>query len=119
MKMAGLKGLTVRATIVAGIENDIVPNPRTNPSEERRLLYVAMTRSTEFLFLTWANRRKGHGARSGTANVWGIRQHCGFLDHGLVESEKGEQFLSLQLRFSAQHGAAMPRTYTDISSALF
>ncbi len=94
MKMAGSKGLTVRATIVAGIENDVIPNPRAGIDEERRLLYVAMTRSTEFLFVTWANMRTGYGARSGNANVQGRRQHCSFLDHGPVESEDGEQYLT-------------------------
>jgi superfamily I DNA/RNA helicase len=47
MTMTGSKGLTVRATIVVGVDNDLIPRPDVDPAEERRLLYVAMTRSRE------------------------------------------------------------------------
>jgi DNA helicase-2/ATP-dependent DNA helicase PcrA len=59
MSMASSKGLTVRATIVAAVENDIIPRPEAPMDEERRLLYVAMTRATEHLFLTWARTSPG------------------------------------------------------------
>ena len=59
MTMGGSKGLTVRATIVAGLEQGIVPRPDCDLQEERRLLYVAMTRAKEYLFCTWARRRRG------------------------------------------------------------
>ena len=66
MSMASSKGLTVRgATIVAAVEYDIIPRPEAPMDEERRLLYVAMTRATEHLFLTWARTRRGPTARSG------------------------------------------------------
>lgn len=58
MTMGGSKGLTVRATIVVGVEEGIVPRPDGDLQEERRLLYVAMTRAREYLFCTWARRRR-------------------------------------------------------------
>jgi DNA helicase II / ATP-dependent DNA helicase PcrA len=92
MTMVGSKGLTVRATIVVGVDNDLVPRPDQDLSEERRLLYVAMTRSTDALFLTWANRRRGPGARAGNPNP-GRRTYSEFLRSGPVESEDGVAFI--------------------------
>ena len=92
MTMTGSKGLTVRATIVVGVENDLIPRPDQDVAEERRLLYVAMTRSREYLFLTWANRRRGPAARSGRTNV-GRRHPSDFFRGGPVESENGLSFI--------------------------
>lgn len=88
MTMMGSKGLTVRATIVIGVDQDLIPRARGLPDEERRLLYVAMTRSTEYLFLTWASSRRGPAARAGKGNL-GRRSYCEFLKAGPVESENG------------------------------
>ncbi len=52
MTMNDAKGLTVRATIMAGLEEGIIPRPDGDLQEERRLLYVAMTRAKEYLFGT-------------------------------------------------------------------
>jgi DNA helicase-2/ATP-dependent DNA helicase PcrA len=59
MTLAGSKGLTVKATIIAGLETGFIPKDGCDPAEERRLLYVGMTRAEEFLFGTWARRRRG------------------------------------------------------------
>lgn len=69
MTMVGSKGLTVRATIIAGLDDGIVPRLDADLGEERRLLYVAMTRPKEFLFCTWAGQRRGPTARAGPARV--------------------------------------------------
>ena len=92
MTMVSSKGLTVRATILLGVDNDLIPRPEQDLEEERRLLYVAMTRSTDSLFLTWVNRRRGPGARAGNPNV-GRRTYCEFLRGGPVESENGDIFI--------------------------
>lgn len=94
MSMASSKGLTVRATIIAGCEDGIVPHPQRDRSEEARLLYVAMTRSKEFLYCTWAQRRKGPTARAGRGVVRDARRHSGFFDAGPIRSESGESFLA-------------------------
>ena len=66
MTMGRSKGLTFRATIVMGVEEGVVPFARArDQDEERRLLYVAMTRAREFLFLTMAQYRTDATARSG------------------------------------------------------
>jgi superfamily I DNA/RNA helicase len=93
MSMQGSKGLTARATIVVGVDNDLIPSPRNrDQNEERRLLYVAMTRSQEFLAMTWANRRRGPQARSGNQNTR-RRNHTAFLESGPVNSEDGNAYI--------------------------
>lgn len=94
MTMASSKGLTVRATIVAAVENDIIPRPEAPIDEERRLLYVAMTRATEYLFLTWARSRRGPTARSGRGSAHSKRHHSRFLDEGPVRSQDGNGYLA-------------------------
>ncbi len=58
------KGLEYRAVFVVACEEQLFPHWRSMDSEiglheERRLMYVAMTRSEHYLFLTCANYRKG------------------------------------------------------------
>lgn len=92
MTMVGSKGLTVRATIVAGVEDNLIPRPEGELSEERRILYVAMTRSREYLYCTWAKRRSGPTARAGKATL-ALRHPSHFLEGGPIESESGTSFL--------------------------
>ncbi len=94
MTMGGAKGLTVRATIIAGLEEGIVPRPDSDLGEERRLLYVGMTRAKEFLYCTWARRRIGPTARMGSPRVQMRRRHCTFLDGGPVGSVDGANFIT-------------------------
>jgi len=92
MSMRGSKGLTVKTTIVVGVDNDIIPLPRGDQNEERRLLYVAMTRSTEYLFMTWAARRAGPSSYAGREN-FGRRQPSEFLRGGPVISQDGTRYV--------------------------
>ena len=69
-----------------------MPRKDSDLNEERRILYVAMTRAKRFLFGTWAQRRKGPtrhaGAGSNTA-----RSHSTFLTGGPVASQDGDSYL--------------------------
>jgi superfamily I DNA/RNA helicase len=91
--MAKAKGLTVRATIIAALEQGIIPRPEASLGEERRLLYVAMTRSKEFLYGTWARRRRGFTARTGEVAVGEMRRYSSFLQGGPVESRDGAGYM--------------------------
>lgn len=93
MSMASAKGLTARATIVAALEEGVVPRPNADLAEERRLLYVAMTRPKEFLYGTWARRRTGPTARAGAPLVSERRNPSSLLAGGPVESEDGDEYL--------------------------
>lgn len=65
MTLHSAKGLEFKCVFIVGLENDILPLYRAKEpdevEEERRLLYVGMTRAKERLFLTHANRRKWLG----------------------------------------------------------
>src|SRR5262249_25788289 len=94
MTLAGSKGLTVKATIIAGLETGFIPMDDCDPAEERRLLYVGMTRAEELLFGTWARRRRGPTARMGRAQVHDRRQVSTLVDGGPVESQDGNDYLN-------------------------
>jgi ATP-dependent DNA helicase UvrD/PcrA len=62
------KGLEYDSVFIVGCEENLFPHWRSLASgkeelhEERRLMYVAMTRAERFLYLTHANYRKGNFA---------------------------------------------------------
>lgn len=93
MTIASSKGLTARACIMAGCEDNIMPHPKGDRDEERRLLYVGMTRAQEFLFLTRARRRRGITARVGRSAVQQRRPSCPFLEGGPIEPTDGLGYL--------------------------
>jgi DNA helicase-2/ATP-dependent DNA helicase PcrA len=93
MTLAGSKGLTVKATIIAGLETGFIPMDDCDPAEERRLLFVGMTRAEEFLYGTWARRRRGPTARMGRAQVQDRRRLSVLVSGGPVESQDGKLYL--------------------------
>ena len=63
MTLHSAKGLEFRAVIVAGLEDGLLPHfnsqgAREDVEEERRLLYVGMTRAREKLYLSCCRRRR-------------------------------------------------------------
>ncbi len=94
MTMASSKGLTVRATIIAALEEGVIPRPGYDMQEERRFLYVAMSRSKEYLYGTWARRRTGPTARVGGGQTQQLRSHSNFLDGGPISSQDGGEYLA-------------------------
>lgn len=65
------KGLEFDSVYVAGMEEGILPNSRvlteeSSVDEERRLLYVAMTRAKKHLCLTGAANRRKFGEQMAT-----------------------------------------------------
>jgi len=92
MTMAGSKGLTVEATVVLGLENGVAPRADANMSEERRLLYVAMTRSKRFLYCARARRRTGPTAQAAGVGT-GLRSHTSFRNGGPVASQNGPAYI--------------------------
>jgi len=68
MTMHAAKGLEFSVVFIVGMEDGLVPliwgaaDLPDDLDEERRLLYVAMTRAKDRLFLTRAAKRRWHGA---------------------------------------------------------
>ncbi len=93
MSMVSSKGLTVEAAILIGGEEGLIPHPQGNVEEERRLLYVAMTRARRFQYITWAARRTGPTARAGAPRVMGRRTESRFLRNGPVPSQNGDRYI--------------------------
>lgn len=94
MTLAGSKGLTVEAAILCGLESGLVPKDGEDLAEERRLLYVGMTRAKRVLFGTWARQRRGPTARAGRGHSNERRRSSIFLDNGPVQSQDGNQYLA-------------------------
>ena len=65
MTLHSSKGLEFKCVFITGLEDGILPLYRAKEQneieEERRLLYVGMTRAEERLFLTRAQKRKWQG----------------------------------------------------------
>ena len=92
MTMGGSKGLTARVAVIAGVGEELLSRPGGNLSEERRILYVAMTRAKSHVFCTWARRRRGPTAWAGVSST-GWRRLGHFLEGGPVDSVDGPSFV--------------------------
>lgn len=57
MTMRKAKGLEADVVIIVGLEDDLMPNPKSDIAEEARLFYVSMTRAKEKLYLLHAFKR--------------------------------------------------------------
>jgi DNA helicase-2/ATP-dependent DNA helicase PcrA len=93
LTMGMSKGLTVEASIIIGAEEGIIPDPRGNEDEERRLLYVGLTRAKRFSYVTWATRRTGPTARAGSPRVQARRLVSRLLRGGPVETQNGQTYI--------------------------
>ncbi|MBF0261301.1 MAG: UvrD-helicase domain-containing protein [Magnetococcales bacterium] len=93
LTMHGSKGLEYRVVFVIGCEDGMVPwrctdgeeSDGESVEEERRLLFVAMTRAQETLFLSWSRKRFWRG----TVQNRTISPFIEALDEGLIERRKG------------------------------
>ena len=67
MTLHGSKGLEFPHVFMAGVEDDLLPHRNSleenGEQEERRLMYVGLTRARESLTLSFARRRKRYGEK--------------------------------------------------------
>lgn len=112
MTLHAAKGLEFAAVGVVGVQEGLIPHSRSRDEpaamdEERRLLYVGVTRAKEFLSLSWAKERRPDGAKES----WSSRPSR-FME-GL-----GSEFIKrvgdhAQTRRRAPRGFKAPRDSTD------
>lgn len=96
MTMHQAKGLTATAVIVAAAEDEYIPGRAAGRSidDERRLLYVSLTRARHFLFVTYATRRTGQQKYTGKSSGDTSRHLTQFLSGGPIPPIAGESFAS-------------------------
>ncbi|KFZ27689.1 MAG: ATP-dependent DNA helicase PcrA [Candidatus Izimaplasma bacterium HR2] len=94
MTVHSAKGLEFRVVFVIGLENGIFPMIRASEAdqleEERRLMYVAVTRAKELLFLTNANVRNLYGESRHTVESLFVKE----IDEDLLSIEGYDSYTS-------------------------
>jgi DNA helicase-2/ATP-dependent DNA helicase PcrA len=96
LTMHKAKGLTAKAVIVVAAEDQLVPGRADTADElgeERRLLYVSLTRAEHFLFITHCERRTGQQSFTGRDSGNEQRHLTQFLRDGPIPSESGTHFV--------------------------
>jgi superfamily I DNA/RNA helicase len=94
LSMHRAKGLSSPAVIVVGAEQELVPGNAADEAfhDERRLLYVSLTRARHFLVATYCNRRTGWQMHSGS-NPGNPARHLTPFLRGALPVESGEAFV--------------------------
>jgi DNA helicase-2/ATP-dependent DNA helicase PcrA len=92
MSMHKAKGLDACVVIIAAAEEELLPGPN-NRGEERRLLYVSLTRARHALFVFHAKRRYGQQARSGIGDP-GNHQRTLYLNTAGLPARRGSAFIT-------------------------
>ncbi len=89
------KGLEFPVVFITGMDDGVLPHSRSlddpeEMAEERRLLYVGITRAKDRLYLTRADRRSGYGGYDNTVPSRFIKDIPGglMLQQGLVASTR-------------------------------
>jgi DNA helicase-2/ATP-dependent DNA helicase PcrA len=95
MSMHQAKGLTADATFVIAAEEEYLPGRATGLAvdDERRLLYVSLTRARHFLFITHCQRRTGAQRHSGSRSGQAQRNLTPFLRGGPLDSRPGVDYV--------------------------
>ncbi|MFH0794085.1 MAG: 3'-5' exonuclease, partial [bacterium] len=67
LTMHQAKGLTAKAVVVLAVEDEYLPGRAQGDQlgDERRLLYVSLTRAKHRLFMTYCQKRTGNQKRTG------------------------------------------------------
>ncbi|MYF39889.1 MAG: ATP-dependent helicase [Rhodothermaceae bacterium] len=96
LTMHQAKGLTAKAVIVAAAEDQLIPggNQGSSLDDERRLLYVSLTRAKHNLFVTYCVRRTGPQSHTGSNIGIPTRNLTQFLQDSPYIPKNGEEFIS-------------------------
>jgi DNA helicase-2/ATP-dependent DNA helicase PcrA len=96
LTMHRAKGLTAEAVIVAAAEDQYIPGRAQGDAidDERRLLYVSLTRAKHHLFMTYCDRRIGLQQHTGRDSGKASRSLSQFLVDCPHRPEDGRAFLN-------------------------
>jgi DNA helicase-2/ATP-dependent DNA helicase PcrA len=95
MTMHQAKGLSASAVILAATEDEYIPGRATGVAidDERRLLYVSLTRARKYLYVTFCQERVGQQRHTGRAPGKKQRAFTTFLSGGPHIPEDGQSFI--------------------------
>jgi len=95
MTMHQAKGLSADAVIVAAAEDEYIPGRATGEAidDERRLLFVSLTRARKYLYITFCQKRTGQQRHSGRTAGKLRRSFTRFLSGGPYTPENGQTFI--------------------------
>jgi superfamily I DNA/RNA helicase len=95
LTMHKAKGLTARAVIVGAAEDEYLPGRAEGEGvgDERRLLYVSLTRAKHFLFITYCDKRIRQQRHTGRTSGSERRSLTQFLRDGPIAPRSGEDYL--------------------------
>lgn len=95
LTMHKAKGLTAEAVIVVAAEDECLPGKNLGEAigDERRLLYVSLTRSKHHLFITYCDQRTKQQSRTGRTAGQTRRSLTRFLWGAPITPQPGEIYL--------------------------
>jgi len=99
MTMHQAKGLTAEAVFIVAAEDEYIPGRAQGVAveDERRLLYVSLTRARRYLYITHCHQRVGQQSHTGRNPNTQRRSLTRFLRGGPVSSQNGEEFIRRSL----------------------
>lgn len=95
LTMHRAKGLTAKAVIVVAAEDEYIPGRAEGDQvdDERRLLYVSLTRAKHYLFMTFCQRRTGPQQHTGRTSGQPRRTLTQFLQGAPVAPVPGAEYV--------------------------
>jgi DNA helicase-2/ATP-dependent DNA helicase PcrA len=95
LTMHKAKGLTAEAVIIAAAEDEYLPGRAVGNmiGDERRLLYVSLTRAKHYLFITYCNSRTGQQRHTGRTSGNTRRSLTRFLQGAPITSQRGMEYI--------------------------
>jgi len=95
MTMHKAKGLTAEATIIAVAEDEYLPGRAQGDAmgDERRLLYVSLTRAKHFLYVTYCEQRTGRQQHTGRTAGEARRSLTTFLRDAPIAPQPGPAYV--------------------------
>ena len=95
LTMHRAKGLTAEAVIVAAVEDQYIPGRAQGEEidDERRLLYVSLTRARHHLFITYCDKRTHRQRHTGRSGGSVYRSFSRFLTGSPHTPQDGREFI--------------------------
>ena len=100
MTMHKAKGLTADVVFIVAAEDEYIPGRQTGEKvdDERRLLYVSLTRAKHLLFITYCHRRTGQQRHTGRVSGQLRRDLTRFLRDSPIRPINGNEYINSRVK---------------------